>query len=109
MPEAKSDDRPQVQILVTLHGGTIDGVAVVGDEVHVTDVVFLESYEYLQEDLEGDCFRVKGVNGTLGDEAIYAHWVDIDSMPKWAFDLVQEASAARCDDAVSAEDWESMT
>ena len=94
----------ETQIVVTMFGGSAQSVAVVGDDVKITDVVFLEDKQYVWEMTE-DCYRVKNADGSLSDCFIFTHMTGVDVITEEEFERIREASEARANEVPEA-DWE---
>lgn len=93
----------EVSLVISMFGGSIDGIQVFGKDVLVKNVIFLEDPNYLQGLTH---IRVREENGELGSYAICSHLVDCDDqIPPEEFDRVLAASRAFYDD-VTEEEWE---
>lgn len=98
-----AEPKPKVRIVISLFGGVVDVVSVVGDEVEITDVIFLEDKKY--GDMCDDEYRVKAADGRLTDAMIYSHHTGVSVLSEEEFTRIAAASQARVDE-VPQDEWE---
>ena len=92
------EEKPQLQLIVDMHGGTIQTVYVNNDAVQITDVIFTEDFKYLDDEpLTDDGEYVSEIKGgKLKGNGIYAHLVGVEVADPATISGVLEASDARC-------------
>jgi hypothetical protein len=91
-------EKPKVKLIVAMHGGTIQSVMQDTDAVDITDVVFTETSQALDDeddrDEEGE-LRFAVASGPLQGEGIYTHFGPVDFAGPETFDPVMTAAVDR--------------
>ena len=91
-------EKPKVKLIVAMHGGTIQSVMQDTDAVDITDVVFTETSQALDDeddrDEEGELRFAVG-SGPLQGEGIYTHFGPVDIAGPETFDPVMTAAVDR--------------